>query len=576
MKLEQLNEGLRFGKKAIDMVNRERRDILVGIEYEFDLNEEHRDGVDSKQHKEEIDDAAYELASAELRAEIANKIEIIASDDVDARLEEGDVGDLTITIRDLQVFSKKAEFGAEIINSLNSAETQKTAQKMLDEEDIPVELIKEYQLWITQAKEAQILVNEYSSELDDLANWNESGTDIVKEYGTSSKFEYIIDEAEDASANAEEIIGIDLDNKDEVVDMDVNAFENLHDYLNNFDGLQGSDSDWDSDIRYRLGIRVTDEIDSYPEDWLGFDPSVEWETEGWDARIEGFVEQVRNSGDYDSGDIVEIGKNLLQDELSQQDFDRISEVVPDPSVPEGIEVVSKAIPINDQMDLMDGMFQFIRDNGSTDDHTGMHVNMSIRGLGFKKNDMNAVKLAMLADEEFMQSDTKYPPRSHVSRMFENVIAADMMAMAIMYNRGGMEDVVEAFEVIGGLNNKSQGINMGGRVLSNPKERRIEFRFFGGEDYEDEDKTEQTKKDIHKLAYAMMVAYSPTFGNREYYTALLKRLDKLVRDLLPTGSSSFIDLARNIKSGKVDPKTTILRSGRSGRSVFHDLIDDYPN
>jgi hypothetical protein len=292
-----------------------------------------------------------------------------------------------------------------------------------------------------------------------------------------------------------------------------------------------------------------------------------WKDDERDVRLESIQEDIRDSGDAMSGIdshsmMAEIERNhnvrfvddegehyfndggerkaplttIISNILDQWDIDDndIEKVTLDPSVIEGVETITKALPLDDALDMMKKMFKHISDVGHTSEKTGMHVNMSFRGYDFKRDNFNPTKLVMLADPKMMNEF--FPVRTHVGKMFMDIGVGVIMDLATSDN------ISREFSNNVMLNKKNQGINFSHISHFIESQRRIEFRYFGGDGYETRYNTMEWN--IYRFVYLMMAAFSEGFADNEYQKAIVKYLDGQIKTNIlfkDAKISSFVEL-----------------------------------
>lgn len=222
----------------------------------------------------------------------------------------------------------------------------------------------------------------------------------------------------------------------------------------------------------------------------------------------------------------------------------------------GVEVVTKPLPLNQAIDFMKKMFRHIDIAGDTDGTTGLHVNVSFKGLSFDDDQFDAFKLVVLLDETFMIKHVRYPVRKFVDKMlfaFDNV--ETLFTMASAYIVGGPDMLLQKFKEEINLDMKSQGISFTNALGPyNPddfteikeEERRIEFRHIGGPDYET--RFDEIAWDIHRYLYLTMVSFVPEFAKKEYQQKIIQILNRKV-DKHAKGKT-FFDMVTRLKKEEI--------------------------
>jgi hypothetical protein len=230
----------------------------------------------------------------------------------------------------------------------------------------------------------------------------------------------------------------------------------------------------------------------------------------------------------------------------------IERVEPDITVPRGVEVVTVPLVFDDIPEVMNGISDLIDEYGYTDNSTGLHVNISYPGFDDR---LNPTKMAVLMDADFFQNlspqikrkvnRNKFMVRSDmvepVSAFLRKTVGEGRYVvdlLAIEYIRGGDKALVESFEkFLAGSNEKFRSINFEGIFDADVTQRRVEFRFFGGRDYEN--RNEETINDITYISYVMLVS-EDGFMQREYLSGIIKMLDRASIEVRNMDFSSLVN------------------------------------
>lgn len=275
-------------------------------------------------------------------------------------------------------------------------------------------------------------------------------------------------------------------------------------------------------------------IDSFEEDMYE-------EAEG-DVETSDFITYEGGGGSRESA--VAFTEQNLPDNINQY----IERIEIDPSVSSGCEVITNPLSIHDALFVMKEMFKFIRQYGSTSDSTGMHVNLSHRLM---KNSMSldGLKLMILADPDYHQGFTKrndrqmWRPREYVSSMTRGIkFKSAIYDIADQYIQHGIFGIERGINMIVSQREKYQAINLSHSQIRDVEQRRIEFRYFGGEDYHT--KYDIIRNDIYYLCYIMLGAVDPNFLKKEYNQELFKYIDRVSKEVL---KQPFLDVVAEIKS-----------------------------
>lgn len=235
----------------------------------------------------------------------------------------------------------------------------------------------------------------------------------------------------------------------------------------------------------------------------------------------------------------------------------IEQIIPDVTVPEGVEVVTKPLSYNDTMDIMERVFQFIQNNGNTDSSTGLHVNIST-SPDIDLSSINFVKMMVLLDIDFFQGLSrgsqkflKYPVRSDWVTPIYQFLAADsgakLLRLAEIYAFNKPDTFVRYFEEsVRKDNEKKRAINLMHLLNVDASQRRVEFRFLGGVNYER--RYEEIQNDILQFCYMMSAGASESFLQREYLEGIIRIMDRVTRSTPINGEkfSSFSSLINFVR------------------------------
>lgn len=230
-----------------------------------------------------------------------------------------------------------------------------------------------------------------------------------------------------------------------------------------------------------------------------------------------------------------------------------------------VEIISEPLPLAEQFEFMGEMFDHIKEHGYTSSNSGMHVNISHRLMAKNPKGFNMLKMVVLLDPDFMQMRTskmrnaamkksrlfKWEIRnSMVSALMNLVDKERLKALASHYATGrsfdDLEDMLENMVITA---DKFRGINFTSYVSpsmnSRPDQRRIEFRFFGGEGYED--RFDDIQHDIYFICYSILAAYDKDYLRKEYVNGLLRLLDRRTADISNNPNAGFMDLVAAVRS-----------------------------
>ena len=192
----------------------------------------------------------------------------------------------------------------------------------------------------------------------------------------------------------------------------------------------------------------------------------------------------------------------------------------------GVEITSPKLSLQDGLNAMEQVFDFIDDNGTTQSkgagETGFHVNLSYKN--FNLDNLDVFKMMLFMEEGL------------ILKHFEDRLDsgwADSMTQWIQNAASGMKakyyglsasdytklkkDIITALMPV---NQKANGIN---RMNAFNEDGRIEFRYLGGQNYHQ--KFGLIKTFILRFCYLLKLGMEPNFKKREYDTKLLRLIEK---------------------------------------------------
>lgn len=267
------------------------------------------------------------------------------------------------------------------------------------------------------------------------------------------------------------------------------------------------------------------------------------------AEIDAFADMLENSDEIDRDNFEDYYHNRgdLPDIISNQGYDVEFDTSPqrgtdwmittDGSVPEkegGVEMVSPPVDIQTAIKYLEDMFEYIKDNGHTRSQgprqCGLHMNISLKN---KMENVDPVKFLLFSDEKQVSNVKLFGDRknaNYIAIVYDKLFSAALGRMAELKSVSTAEklkkfkDIIE-HEFVLFMNTKYQNINYGGLHINySPEKRRIEVRYFGGENYEK--KLELAKKVLFEILFALEVATDETKMVDEYKTRLLRLMSNL--------------------------------------------------
>lgn len=539
MQLEQINEALRFGNREARELMKIKNLIMIGIEYEFhvdDADASDEDNIDEDRYMEAIDDYVdneMEKKDSDLRESWVEGEEENARDVL---------GDFEDAIREMRNLIDRVGSLQDTIDQLEEIEQLWDDAQAADEGEIDTSKVREAAQYMLK------LFNHIEVTLQDVS---------TTMFDDSERYVENQDELEELIDDANRIDDVEppMDGSDEeliewfMADGEDHRSE-LSMIMEMVDSVSGIfDKSADDHVEEAID-RARDQAEDMDIDELYHMLEGKSRDEYMDGIREDAYEEV-DSSEYllsDGNDAVSIVTEDWSDPdnewgISMQDF---VDVTTDPSVDQGVEAITKPLPMDHALQVMEQVFQYIDDKGSTSERTGMHVNLSIKGINLRN--LDKLKMITLMDDEFIRSHSKYPIRNYVDKMLSDRLE-DYIDLAQVYVDGGLPELTHTAEEKLVQNVKYQSVNFMPIGDVNEATRRIELRYFGGANYHFRE--QEMKKDIMQAAYVTMAAGNPEFAQKEYMQSLLRFLDKKVRR--QSTHKSFLDLVNMIKTRNMDKK-----------------------
>ena len=210
-----------------------------------------------------------------------------------------------------------------------------------------------------------------------------------------------------------------------------------------------------------------------------------------------------------------------------------------------VEVVTDTVNIPTGIAIIEEMFDYIKENGSTSDSSGMHISISIDDV----DSVNLVKFLILMEMGYIVDDV-FPEREYVndideifsktiSRKIDDYIFLDKINYK-MSNQEILEKVVTLIKSTSIFDDKYQSIKFGDYEIHNG---RIELRFFGGKEYEY--RYDEISQHIFRALYVLLVS-SNDYKQKEY----MKGLYKKIFDNIPREALVAMRLSRLYDTGKI--------------------------
>ena len=305
------------------------------------------------------------------------------------------------------------------------------------------------------------------------------------------------------------------------------------------DGLERDKRSDEDDLKYREDEGRFEQVETpyaseqtmssyfeYMTNWMGYsnqdlyiepgermDDPPEWDNEGYDD----FEEAINNSGiltnapftDYNIG---EYGN------YSPKPGSKTWAVENDSSLGEsGVEVKNPPMEINKFIPkVLNEMFDWIDEVGSTDSDCGFHCHMSLKKSGIL-NEIDFLKLVLFTDEEWIYS--AFEDRAHTTYATS---VKDKIKSQTSFTRKDINDLFSRKKLIMKLQMQHQhfdAIN-----LIDAKTGHVEFRYLGGTDYHKQGK--EVTAMIGMFAHNLSLAMDPEFKRKEYHHKLERIFNKM--------------------------------------------------
>lgn len=561
MKVEQLQEGIKFGSKEFRTVEKFSRDILIGIEYEFHVGEIDYDAVLQSDDYEEAMDRIVDRELEEKKDEFVDGYvdDLISEYEKKTELYDNFYKDYR-EVRDLTVWESRLELEPiiERINGLVAGENN--LSDILTSKQI-AEFIQ-YMKQMGEIKDTlQTSIDHLVGEIDqdEAKEFNSLlggiGNTILEDWDTFDESIGVITDFLDEFPDRLPVYG----EKEQLPILFPEIEETLIDFI--------QQDDWDNmfdALEHLSGIPFSEYEELYQAD---FEDGLRDRAEDlWEVEFKEDAEDDARGYAHDQIDLAEIAYDIgavgtggdfeeradnIQDKLEEYGLGNIVRDIGDEEgIFGGVEVITEKLPLLEAMEVMKSMFNLIQEVGSTSNKTGMHTNMSFRGISFR--DFDPVKLVMLLDDEYLRSDVKFPIRDYVNKiLWSNKFAPSHdLSRTILHITGhNIDYALKSFAHLVPTQVKYQSINFSHTGHIDPDQRRIEFRYFGDKDYEHN--YTQMRKDIYHAAYAMMAAFSPNFAKEEYYKSVLKFLDRYCKSVYNMSLMDVLNKLRRLP-GNIDP------------------------
>ena len=224
----------------------------------------------------------------------------------------------------------------------------------------------------------------------------------------------------------------------------------------------------------------------------------------------------------------------------------LKEVVVDPSVKDGAEVITAPLDLKQAVNSLGDYLDFIKAEGVTSDFTGLHINISHRFFRTNRIEhINFLKMAILLDPDMIQSMTKnekrkgWKERNDMVAMVGKVVDYEIDSMIRSYKLGGFKELEQTLMSRIVRAEKYKSVNFTNSVLATPKnERRVELRYPGGKGYEN--RKEDILREMLFGCYTVLAAIEPEFLKQDYLKGILRFLDRATKKKY---GMSFLDAVK---------------------------------
>ena len=524
---KKLWEGIKFGDREKKVVLQNSEDYYVGIEYEFNINEEEpksvRDLVDFEQDPDDI---------------IRDMVSVSEDNDVDLDSDYASYMisylESTFNIEDYvpSVCMDLFYVIRHLTEKLTDSEPEDTETEDMFPDEKKDAYFKIYRdLFFEQSKEGEIDLNN----IYELFNSEAIGTHafyaickVLDVYYDGNLFEGQTTLMEDFY----EFYSLNLELNPEFFDIR-NSEDNIRE-LEDIDSINKTIIQIVDHLRkssLKNFFTKDDEL-SYTVDENGFSLS--------DFDISDYIKYVEEYGnipdvtnflvdsftDYvDGGYFENETPDLDEDELHSQVafIDRIVDEHNDMK-----EVITEKMTVMDAIENIQDMFRFMSNNTHVEHYAGMHI--SISTTKYDLDDFNLAKFITIMDIDHIRD--YFPDRGHVSDLQEivmNIINENIHGVILRHvdrKEKSMVGVIKDIEYgidKGTSEHKYQTINFGDYKFH---DGRIELRFFGGENYHE--RYEDILTHLLRALYLLNFAYTDEH-NKDYYKKITKMVNSVVKE-----------------------------------------------
>lgn len=202
----------------------------------------------------------------------------------------------------------------------------------------------------------------------------------------------------------------------------------------------------------------------------------------------------------------------------------------------GIEIVSPILTLNEAIRAIKNVSNYIHENGQTHDNTGLHINLSYKGVDM--SNVDAIKMFLFMEEGWIQKD--FPTRMHsnwtnsvhsiIKKSFRDYTEDDIYKVLGGKSFSGKDFpkiLKQVMHFAWPDKNKYSGIN-----ISNMKgmDGRIEFRYLGDRNYERD--TFKITKHLLRFCYILKLGIDKKFKLKEYHKKIVNLLSSSFKSEIP--------------------------------------------
>ena len=305
-----------------------------------------------------------------------------------------------------------------------------------------------------------------------------------------------------------------------------------------YEESEGDDSAWLDDAGY---THMSDIANNYAIEWPYW-------TDGSDNDSGEFSEEAAQQIASTFGKIIPAEHMIEVTSWAGKDkdpdtwyFESDSSIEPDDSDDLAIEIVSPPMPLKECLQMLDRFFKWLKQNdGYTNESTGFHIGVSMPEQDASKIDFT--KLALFLGDRYVLEE--------FGRM-GNTYCKSALGKIESRVKSGEIDPKRALDALrSGLNEMASKIlasseGFGKFTTINPKEKYIEFRSAGGENYSEN--IEKLQNTLGRYALAMHIASDPSAQRDEYQKKMYKLLS-----LSEDGTDTIKELSK-LSAGKATDK-----------------------